>query len=227
MKKVGQRVSASAVAQKLAGAEDADGRRQEIIRLAGTLFKKSGYEQVGMRQIAAEAGILGGSLYHHFPSKRALFVEVHKQALSNNATQIERAIEGLTDPWKRLEVACAEHLELQVNPDSISNPLMNDTAALQSDMRKELVKERDRFEAVYKKLVNDLPLSPEIDRNVYRISLVSLLNAVALWYRPGRLSLREIAGQIVMIFRGNASGGSTRQAGAAKAGRKQHASQRS
>jgi TetR/AcrR family transcriptional regulator, cholesterol catabolism regulator len=207
MKKVAQRARAS-VAQKPAGNEDGDDRRQEIIRLAGTLFKKSGYEQVGMRQIAAEAGILGGSLYHHFPSKRALFVEVHRQALSNNATQIEHAIEGLTDPWERLEVACAEHLELQVNPESISNPLMNDTAALQSDMRKELVKERDRFEAIYKKIVNDLPLSPEIDRNVYRISLVSLLNAVALWYRPGRLTLREVASQIVLIFRGRASGSS-------------------
>jgi AcrR family transcriptional regulator len=207
MKKVAQRASARAsVAQKPAGSEDGDDRRQEIIRLAGTLFKKSGYEQVGMRQIAAEAGILGGSLYHHFPSKRALFVEVHRQALSNNATQIEHAIVGLTDPWERLEVACAEHLELQVNPESISNPLMNDTAALQSDMRKELVKERDRFEAIYKKLVNDLPLSPEIDRNVYRISLVSLLNAVALWYRPGRLTLREVASQIVLIFRGRVSG---------------------
>jgi AcrR family transcriptional regulator len=165
-----------------------------------------------MRQIAAEAGILGGSLYHHFPSKRALFVEVHKQALANNAAQIERAIEGVDDPWERLEAACAEHLELQVNPDSISNPLMNDSAALQSDMRKELVKERDRFELVYKKIVNELPLPAEIDRHVYRINLISLLNAVALWYRPGtaRLTLPEVASQIVMTFRSSASGNAKR-----------------
>src|SRR5688572_28694609 len=123
MKKTGQRTTGGAsVVQKLA--EDTDDRRQEIIPLAGRLFKKSGYEQVGMRQIAAGAGILVGSLYHHFPSKRALFVEVHKQALVNNATQIEHAIEGIADPWERLEVACAEHLELQVNPESVSNPLM-------------------------------------------------------------------------------------------------------
>jgi len=206
MKKVQRASAAVSVTKKLERNVDGDDRRQEIIRLAGTLFKRSGYEQVGMRQIAAEAGILGGSLYHHFPSKRALFVEVHKEALSNNAAQIERAIAGLTDPWERLEAACAEHLKLQVDPESISNPLMNDTAALHSDMRKELVRERDRFEAVYKKLVNDLPLSPQIDRNVYRVTLISLLNAVALWYRPGRLTLREVAAQIVLIFRGAASG---------------------
>jgi AcrR family transcriptional regulator len=207
-KKSGQRgPGSSSAALKLSGTDETDDRRQEIIRLAATLFMQSGYEQVGMRQIAAEAGILGGSLYHHFPSKRALFVEVHRQALSNNAAQMERAISGLTDPWERLEVACAVHLELQVNPDSVSNPLMNDSAALRSEMRKDLVKERDRFEQIYKKLVDDLPLSPEIDRNLYRICLVSLLNAVALWYRPGRLSLRDVAAQIVLIFRGSAAGG--------------------
>ena len=93
---------------------------------------------------------------------------------------------------------------LQVNPESLSNPLMNDNAALHSDMRKELVKERDRFESIYKKLVSDLPLSPDVDRSLYRICLISLLNAVALWYRPGRLTLREVAAQIVLIFRGSA-----------------------
>lgn len=208
MKKGKSKSSAGAVdTQKSVEPEEAENRRQEIIRFAGTLFKKSGYEQVGMREIAAEAGIFAGSLYHHFPSKRALFVEVHKQALANNATRIERAASAFTDPWERLEAACAEHLELQVNPDSLSNPLMNDTAALQSDMRKELVRERDRFEQVYRELVDALPLSPEIDRHVYRISLISQLNSVALWYRPraGRLTLPEIARQIVMIFKGTAT----------------------
>jgi len=206
MKKERQRSSSGASgARKSSVVEDTDTRRQEIVRLAGGLFKRSGYEQIGMRQIAAEAGILGGSLYHHFPSKRALFIEVHRLALSHNAEQIERAIVGITDPWERLEVACAEHLVLQVNPESLSNPLMNDNAALHSDMRKELVKERDRFESIYKKLVSDLPLSSDVDRSLYRICLISLLNAVALWYRPGRLTLREVAAQIVLIFRGSAT----------------------
>jgi TetR/AcrR family transcriptional regulator, cholesterol catabolism regulator len=206
MKKTRQSEGGAASGARVAREADTpDTRRQEIIRLAGGLFKRSGYEQVGMRQIAAEAGILGGSLYHHFPSKRALFIEVHRLALSNNAEQIERAVEGITDPWERLEAACAEHLVLQVNPESLSNPLMNDNAALHSDMRKDLVKERDRFESLYKKLINDLPLSPSVDRSLYRICLISLLNAVALWYRPGRLTLREVAAQIVLIFKGSAA----------------------
>lgn len=182
-------------------AADPNDRRQAILRIAGTLFKQSGYDQIGMRQIAAEAGILGGSLYHHFESKRTLFIEVHRQALVSNAAHMEAAIANLTDPWERLEVACAEHIELQVDPESVSMPMMSDTSALRSDMRKDLVKERDRFELIYRKLIDALPLAPEVDRDLYRICLVSLLNAVPSWYRPGRLSVRQIARQIVFIFR--------------------------
>jgi AcrR family transcriptional regulator len=180
-------------------------RRQEIVEIAAALFKKTGYDRVSMRQIAAGAGILGGSLYHHFESKRTLFIEIHKQALSSNADQIEAAIVGLTDPWERLEVACIVHLSLQVDPESISMPMMSDTAAMTSDMRKDLVKDRDRFEKIYRKLIDALPLKPEIDRGMYRLLLVSLLNAVPAWYRPGRLSIHDIASQIVLIFRASES----------------------
>jgi AcrR family transcriptional regulator len=176
-------------------------RRQEILKIAAALFKKTGYDRVSMRQIAAGAGILGGSLYHHFESKRTLFIEIHKQALSNNAARIEAAISDLTDPWERLGVACTVHLSLQVDPESISMPMMSDTSAMSSDMRKDLVKDRDSFEKIYRKLIDALPLRPEIDRNMYRLTLVSLLNAVPAWYRPGRLSIREVARQIILIFR--------------------------
>lgn len=179
-------------------------RRQEIVEIAAALFKKTGYDRVSMRQIAAGAGILGGSLYHHFESKRTLFIEIHKQALSNNADRVEAAIEGLADPWERLEVACTVHLSLQVDPESISMPMMSDTAAMASDMRKDLVKDRDRFEKIYRKLIDALPLRPDIDRDMYRLLLVSLLNAVPAWYRPGRLAIRDIASQIVLIFRASA-----------------------
>jgi TetR/AcrR family transcriptional regulator, cholesterol catabolism regulator len=74
---------------------------------------------------------------------------------------------------------------------------------MKSEMRADLIKDRDRrFEAIYKRLIAALPLKPQIDRNIYRLCLVSLINAVPMWYQPGRLSVEEVAGQIVMIFRG-------------------------
>lgn len=187
-----------------AAPEESNDRRQEILLVAADLFARRGYDAVGVRQIADAAGILGGSLYHHFPSKRDLYVEVHSAALANAASRMEAEIANLTDPWQRLEAACRVHLDVQVDPESVTLPMMSDISAMTSDMRKDLVGARDKFESIYKDLIADLPLDPAIDRSIYRLSLVSLINAVPVWYRTGRLSVPQIAAQIVMIFRASA-----------------------
>lgn len=197
-----------------AAPEESNDRRQEILLVAADLFARRGYDAVGVRQIADAAGILGGSLYHHFPSKRDLYVEVHSAALANAANRMEAEIANLTDPWDRLEAACRVHLDVQVDPESVTLPMMSDISAMTSDMRKDLVGARDKFESIYKGLIAALPLDPAIDRSIYRLSLVSLINAVPVWYHTGRLSVAEIAAQIVMIFR--ASAGSSLSAPKAK-----------
>jgi AcrR family transcriptional regulator len=193
----------SRAAKDVSPTEEANDRRQEILNVAAELFARHGYDGVGVRQIADAAGILGGSLYHHFPSKRHLYVEVHGAALGHAADSIEQALSGLVDPWQRLEAACRIHLGLQLDPRSVTMPMMSDHGAMKSEMRTDLVKHRDSFEAIYKRLIAELPLKPGIDRNVYRLCLVSLINTVPLWYKRGRLSVDEVAGQIVMIFRGS------------------------
>jgi len=43
-----------------------------VIRLAGELFARKGYRATTVREIADAAGILSGSLYHHFDSKESI-----------------------------------------------------------------------------------------------------------------------------------------------------------
>jgi len=192
----------SAPSRKLeAIADDASGRRQEILLVAADLFARRGYDGVGVRQIADAAGILGGSLYHHFDSKRDLYVEVHGAALAGAASLIEKEIAALSDPWERLEAACRVHLSVQVDPESVTLPMMSDLSAMSSDMRVDLVKDRDRFEAIYKPLIAALPLHAGIDRGIYRLCLLSLINAVPTWYRNGGMDVDQIAKQIMLIFR--------------------------
>ena len=51
-------------------------RRAELLDIAADLFARSGYTRTSLRDVADTAGILAGSLYHHFPSKEALAVEL-------------------------------------------------------------------------------------------------------------------------------------------------------
>jgi AcrR family transcriptional regulator len=46
------------------------------VRLAAELFAEKGYQATTVRNIADEAGILSGSLYHHFDSKESIVDEI-------------------------------------------------------------------------------------------------------------------------------------------------------
>ncbi|WP_233510774.1 TetR/AcrR family transcriptional regulator [Actinomadura craniellae] len=51
-------------------------RREHLVRLAAELFAKKGFQATTVRNIAEEAGILSGSLYHHFDSKESIVDEI-------------------------------------------------------------------------------------------------------------------------------------------------------
>ena len=177
-------------------------RRWEILKVATHLFARHGYDGVSVREIADASDILGASLYHHFSSKQELYIEAHAAALEHALVRMRHEIAPLTDPWKRLEVACRWHLEMQATPDSLPYPMTNDVSALNNgDMRVQLVEARDRFEGIYKELVADLPLRADIDRSVFRLSLVTLIHAASEWYQPGRLSAEDLVRQFITIFR--------------------------
>jgi AcrR family transcriptional regulator len=58
---------------KLTQGEKSERSRTAILQAALRLFSKQGYRGTSIREIAAEAGLSTGNVYHHFPDKEALF----------------------------------------------------------------------------------------------------------------------------------------------------------
>lgn len=51
-------------------------RTAQIIKEAGRLFSRNGYEKVTIKQIADECGVTEPAIYRHFESKEAIYVAV-------------------------------------------------------------------------------------------------------------------------------------------------------
>src|SRR5690242_15883054 len=81
--------------------EAAAGRRQKIMTEAARLFATRGFDATKIRDIAAAAGILGGSIYYYFASKEEIFLAVHTAGMETVASAVKSAIEGIADPWER------------------------------------------------------------------------------------------------------------------------------
>ncbi len=47
---------------------------RKLLQAAESLFARRGYEATGMAEVAQRAGVGVGTLYHHFPDKRALLL---------------------------------------------------------------------------------------------------------------------------------------------------------
>lgn len=175
-------------------------REDEVVAAAAALFAERGYAATSIRDIGERVGLLGGSLYHYIKSKDALFVRIHDAALQAAEDRIRAAIEGVEEPAARLARACRVLLAIQLDPASLTMPLMNDFRAVPEGVRAQLVERRDAFERLFAGLVDALPPQPGRDPAIYRILLLATLNSASEWYRPGRLSLDEVAEQILGVY---------------------------
>src|SRR5512134_887425 len=93
-----------------AAAPRADNRLPLVLDAAARLFRERGYAVTSMRDIAAAAGMLAGSLYYHFASKDDLLVAVYAEGVKRIGAAVEQALRGGGEPWERLERVCAAHL---------------------------------------------------------------------------------------------------------------------
>jgi len=75
--------------------------REKLLETAGALFADAGYEGVSTKQLAAEAGLSIGALYHHFPTKEAAYRAAVKWGLSRIPAPDLSSFDA--DPMARLE----------------------------------------------------------------------------------------------------------------------------
>jgi AcrR family transcriptional regulator len=83
-----------------AGTDDGGTRRTEILQTAASLIASSGL-RTSLQEIADAAGILPGSLYHHFESKEAILVELIRRYQEDLNRIGQAALARLDEPDAR------------------------------------------------------------------------------------------------------------------------------
>lgn len=72
--------------------------KQRIKDIAVQHFNRLGYEGTKMAQIAEEAGIRKQSLAYHYPTKKALLLEVYKEAVQSEQLFVKSYFNGPASP---------------------------------------------------------------------------------------------------------------------------------
>src|SRR5688500_19519736 len=86
-------------------------RREELLAIAARLFAEKGFRNTTVRDIADSAGILSGSLYHHFDSKESMVDEILTGFLDELFGRYRQIVESGMPPKATLEAIVTASLE--------------------------------------------------------------------------------------------------------------------
>lgn len=182
------------------------GRRAELLALAAELFAERGFRATTVRDIAVEAGILSGSLYHHFDSKESMVEEIlagFLDELFGRYRAIEAAGEGPRTTLEKVVAASFDCIEQHRAEVAI---YQNEARYLgQFERFAFLGKRNEESRKLWTTLLADGVESgafrPDIDVElVYRFIRDTVWVAVR-WYRPGgTMASREVAEQYLAIL---------------------------
>jgi AcrR family transcriptional regulator len=175
--------------------------RAKLLSVSARLFARNGFEATSMRDIAARAGMLAGSMYYHFPSKNDLIAAVYEAGVAEIGAAVDEALDKARGPWPRLGAACAAHLDSLLADAAHAAVMSADLGQLDSRLRRRLVTLRDGYEKRFVELVEALPLPAGTDRSLWRLQLLGALNWTRTWYRPGAKSPAAIARAMVAALR--------------------------
>ncbi|MEU0479079.1 TetR family transcriptional regulator [Streptosporangium sp. NPDC006013] len=202
-------------AKRTAASGPASERRDHLVKLAAELFARKGFQATTVREIAEEAGILSGSLYHHFDSKETIVDEVLTTFLDDLVGRYRAALEQDGDSRTILsEMVRIGFSTLEPHRAAIT-VMQNDWNYLRSlpgDRFDYLVKAEDEVERMW---VGQIKLGQaaglfraDVDPKLtYRMIRDTIWVAVR-WFRPGgRLNTAGLAEHyITVLFDGLATG---------------------
>ncbi|HEX4019004.1 MAG TPA: TetR/AcrR family transcriptional regulator [Frankiaceae bacterium] len=97
-------------------AERGRATREQLVDVATALFSSNGYEETSIEAVLREAGVSRGSLYHHFPSKDALFWAVMERLQDRIGAELLSTTEDVTDAVGLLRAGALGWIRLAGDP---------------------------------------------------------------------------------------------------------------
>jgi AcrR family transcriptional regulator len=110
-------------------AEQVRQTRAALLAAGRRLFGRDGFAATSVEDLAREARVTTGALYHHFPNKTALFEAVFEGIHAELLEASARAASGASDPLEALNLGFEAFLDSVLEPD-VQQILVTDAPAV-------------------------------------------------------------------------------------------------
>jgi AcrR family transcriptional regulator len=166
-------------------------RRDEILSIAAVQFAQRGVASTTVRDIGAAAGILSGSLYHHFESKEQMVAELLLPVMQRQVDQYRQVVAGNASAAVALrsliKVAVAEAAQTPDQTRMIRNDAQSfsATAALRpvSDL---LIEAAKLWASVIERGVAEGELRTDVDARLVVAAMFDAVLSTTRWFAGKR-----------------------------------------
>ncbi|HET9910274.1 MAG TPA: TetR family transcriptional regulator [Anaerolineales bacterium] len=191
--------------------EEAEITRQNLLATALQVFSRKGYAETRLEDIAAEAQMTRGAIYHHFGSKADLYNAMVTDASSQAVGVLENAIRaggGTLDVLKRVFVDLLTYAHDDPQFRAINELVIFKTGSapeLQEGFQRKISGNRqmvDFFAGKIQAGIESGEIRPDVNPKDAALSLIALNNGLlSLWLLdPDLFALKQRAESIADMF---------------------------
>jgi len=160
---------------------DARRNRERILAAAGELFARHGHK-AQMEDIAAHCGLGMGTLYRHFPNKRALLTAMVGERFRGTA-ELAHAAEEMADPGDAFEAVLRGYLEAADGDAGFQLALMGSSEVEWDSVRAD----KAAFSAAVTRIIDRAVAAGRVRADLTMADFTMLANGViaTMYFKPG------------------------------------------
>ncbi len=128
----------SATPRKKSIRQSREARITAILTAAREVFEKRGYEKATVSEIAELVGVVEGTIFSYFSSKRILVIKVMEQFYEEITNLIESGLKGIDGTRNRLHYVIWNHLNIMLNNAALSGVILRESRGLDEELTEQV-----------------------------------------------------------------------------------------
>lgn len=178
--------------------------KELILEAAAQIIRQKGFHATSMQDIADAVSLQKASLYHHVSNKQEILLLLLEQAVDMLTGRLQIVLEKNESVDTKLRQAMAAFFEVLSEHSDLVSVLLLEHRSLNSELRSKHIPSRDRYEALWRDLIQEGIQSGMFISNDPALtakSLLGVMNWTITWYRPtGPLSVHQITNHMADLF---------------------------
>lgn len=198
--------------------------QEQILEAASKLFRERGYYGVTVEDIALEARVSKGAIYHYIQHKADLVEGLHLIVHGTLRDTLRDILQSDLTPVEQLRKAIINHIRIVSAEMSYTTMLLQQEYIIPPEKKHRIIAFRDEYDRMFRQIIESgIRDGSLVNCNVKLVSfaIMGAANYIPHWYSPnGPLPKQEIAeAYAAYLIRGIAVNPESVEAGASGLGR--------